>query len=126
MKEEKYLIKKCGKENPFKTPEGYFENFTRNIMEQLPEKEIQAVPETTLWHRIRPWMYMAAMFCGLMFGARLFLHDTETTQEESASSLQLFSSTLPDEYIDPIVDQTMMDDYTLYQYLTDADMEIYK
>ena len=95
-------------------------------MEQLPEKEIQAVPETTLWHRIRPWMYMAAMFCGLMFGARLFLHDTETTQEESASSLQLFSSTLPDEYIDPIVDQTMMDDYTLYQYLTDADMEIYK
>ena len=126
MKEEKYLIEKCGKANPFKTPEGYFENFTRNIMEQLPEKEIQAVPETTLWHRIRPWMYMAAMFCGLMFGARLFLHDTETTQEESASSLQLFSSTLPDEYIDPIVDQTMMDDYTLYQYLTDADMEIYK
>ena len=59
MKEEKYLIEKCGKENPFKTPEGYFENFTRNIMEQLPEKEIQAVPETTLWHRIRPWMYMA-------------------------------------------------------------------
>ena len=28
MKEEKYLIEKCGKENPFKTPEGYFENFT--------------------------------------------------------------------------------------------------
>lgn len=95
-------------------------------MEQLPEKEIQAVPETTFWHRIRPWIYMAAMFCGLMFGARLFLHDTETAQEESASSLQLFSSSLPDEYIDPIVDQTMMDDYTLYQYLTDADIEIYK
>ena len=122
----KYLIEKCGKENPFKTPEGYFENLTRNIMEQLPEKEIQAVPETTFWHRIRPWIYMAAMFCGLMFGARLFLHDTETAQEESASSLQLFSSSLPDEYIDPIVDQTMMDDYTLYQYLTDADIEIYK
>ena len=26
----------------------------------------------------------------------------------------------------PIVDQTMMDDYTLYEYLTDADTEIYK
>lgn len=126
MKEEKYLIGKCGKENPFKTPEGYFENFTRNIMEQLPEKEIQAVPETTLWHRIRPWVYMAAMFCGLMFGARLFLNDAEPSTQESASSLMLFSSALPDEYIDQILDQTMMDDYTLYQYLTDADNEIYK
>lgn len=35
-------------------------------------------------------------------------------------------SELPDEVIDPIVNQTMMDDYTLYQYLTDADSEIYK
>lgn len=35
-------------------------------------------------------------------------------------------SEVPDEYIDPIVDQTMMDDYTLYEYLTDADTEIYK
>lgn len=35
-------------------------------------------------------------------------------------------SEVPDEYIDPIVDQAMMDDYTLYEYLTDADTEIYK
>ena len=32
---------------------------------------------------------------------------------------------IPDEYIDPILDQAMMDDYTLYMYLTDADLEIY-
>lgn len=126
MKEEKFLIEKCGKENPFKTPEGYFENVTRNIMEQLPERKIQAVPETTLWHRIRPWVYMAAMFCGLIFGARLFLHDTDTNPQDPSASLQLSNTVLPDEYIDPIVDQTMMDDYTLYQYLSDADIEIYK
>lgn len=39
MKEEKYLIEKCGKENPFKTPEGYFENLTRNIMNNFLRKK---------------------------------------------------------------------------------------
>lgn len=34
-------------------------------------------------------------------------------------------SELPDEYIEPLMEQTMMDDYTLYQYLTDADTPIY-
>ena len=39
MKEEDILLKKLGKENSFKVPEGYFENLTSEVMNKLPEKE---------------------------------------------------------------------------------------
>lgn len=44
MKEEE-LFQKIGKENPFSTPDGYFENLTSNVMEHLPEKELPKGPE---------------------------------------------------------------------------------
>ena len=72
MKEEQEIIKKCGKGNPFKVPEGYFEDFTRNMMAQLPAKEdakndeVQTEPRITPWQRIKPLLYMAAMFIGMI------------------------------------------------------------
>lgn len=123
-KEETDLLKRCGTENPFTVPEGYFECFTEQLMEQLPEREAQPVPKLTLWTRIKPWVYMAAMFCGLMLSVRMFVGEKKT--QSPAASETIDFTEVPDEYIDPIVNQTMMDDYTLYQYLTDADTEIYK
>ena len=38
-KEETDLLKRCGTENPFTVPEGYFANFTEQLMDKLPEKE---------------------------------------------------------------------------------------
>lgn len=124
-KEETDLLKRCGTENPFTVPEGYFEHFTEQLMEKLPEREIQPAPRLTLWTRVKPWVYMAAMFCGLMLSVRMFVGEKKTQSPAAVPEMTDFSE-VPDEYIDPIVNQTMMDDYTLYQYLTDADMEIYK
>ena len=126
MKEENELRKKYGAPNPFSVPEGYFENLAGKVMEQLPEKESQPQPEVTMWERVRPWVYMAAMFCGLMLSVRMFVGEKETQSPAAGTMGDMEFSEVPDEYIDPIVDQTMMDDYTLYEYLTDADTEIYK
>ena len=35
--EEKYIREKAGRENPFRVPEGYFEQLTERVMSQLPE-----------------------------------------------------------------------------------------
>jgi hypothetical protein len=51
--------------NPFKTPEGYFENFTPRMMGRLPEKKYEQPRKVTVMERIRPWLYMAAVFAGL-------------------------------------------------------------
>lgn len=124
-KEETDLLKRCGTENPFTVPEGYFERFTEQLMEKLPEREAQLAPKLTLWTRVKPWVYMAAMFCGLMLSVRMFVGEKQSQSPAATSETTDFTE-VPDEYIDPIVNQTMMDDYTLYQYLTDADTEIYK
>ena len=43
MKEEDFIRKKYGSGNPFKVPEGYFEQFTSELMSKLPEKEMKPV-----------------------------------------------------------------------------------
>lgn len=113
------LQKKYGKQNPFSVPEGYFDHFAEELMNKLPEKEVKTLPEIKMWDRVKPWVYMAAMFVGLMLTIRAFVDSTQT--DNDLNSL----SDMPDEYIEAIVDQTMMDDYELYQYLTDADTGIY-
>ena len=64
MKEEDNILKKVGKENVFRVPDGYFENLTSEVMSRLPEKETPAIikREPTKWERIKPWVYMTAMF----------------------------------------------------------------
>lgn len=127
MKEDTELKNRVGKENPFKVPEGYFENIVPEIMKQLPETEVQEEVEVTMWERVKPWVYMVAMFCGLMFGLRVMMNDKPVSTGINAGDVSMTDSVqgIPDEYIDPILDQAMMDDYTLYMYLTDADLEIY-
>ena len=119
-KEEKNLRKRCGSHNPYTVPEGYFEGFAARMMEQLPEKEFREAPKVTTWQRVKPWVYMAAMFCGLMLSVRVFVGESPKTDAETTDV-----SELADEYIDGIINETMMDDYTLYQYLTDANSKIY-
>ena len=51
--------------HPFTTPEGYFDRFADQLMEQLPDKEPVVVKKITLWERVSPWVYMAAMFIGV-------------------------------------------------------------
>ena len=127
MKEDTELKNRLGKENPFKVPEGYFENVIPEIMKQLPEIEEQGQEEVTLWERVKPWVYMVAMFCGLMFGVRVMMMDNSAQTDNNIVSVSMNDTlqNIPDEYIEPILDQAMMDDYTLYMYLTDANLEIY-
>ena len=56
MEEEKYIEEKVGKRNPFRVPEGYFDNLTAQIMESLPEQKPKA---KTVWLR-KPMYYAAA------------------------------------------------------------------
>lgn len=123
MDKDYKLKQKYGKTNPFKVPDGYFEQLPNDIMKQIPNTQETARPATiNLWMKIKPWVYMAAMFIGMSFTIRIFMGkfgmEKESTPPEHIPSCNV--SELPDEYVDPIVNQTMMDDYQLYEYLTDA------
>ena len=53
------------KRNPFKVPDNYFARLNEEIMNHLPEKEIVPPRTVPLWEKVKPWVYMAAMFVGL-------------------------------------------------------------
>ena len=81
MNPEEKILQKIGKKNPFTVPENYFENFTQELMDKLPAKEAVLQTEApTLWQRVKPWLYMAAMFCGIMLSVRIFVGNPQ--QEE--------------------------------------------
>ena len=56
MKEEDNILKQIGTDNPFRVPDGYFENLTSEVMNRLPEKEKLTAVQTkhTIQQKIRP------------------------------------------------------------------------
>lgn len=118
MKEEDEILRKCGKQNPFRVPEGYFEDFIPKMMEQLPNRKESLVPEkqVTWWDQVRPWFYMAAMFIIILLPIRYVIKLTDTEKVSAQADNEP-----TDEYIETLMDYSMMDDYTLYQYLTEAE-----
>ncbi|MDR3118277.1 MAG: hypothetical protein LBU44_02480 [Mediterranea sp.] len=127
MKEEDKLLKKAGKGNPFTTPEGYFEHFASEIMNVLPE---QAAPqfvakETTVWDRVKPWVYMAAMFAGAFLIIRVASYNPNPFEDKPAAVTDAAADAevVYDGYIDYAVNQSMLDDYSLYVYFTDAGVD---
>ena len=120
MEKENNILRKAGTRNPFKVPEGDFEGFTQELMDRLPEKEmIPEMQEPTLWQRVKPWIYMTAMFCGIMLSVRVFVGEPDKDEFPAISQTEV--ENLPDEDWEIMIDHIMMDDYTLYQYLTDAE-----
>ena len=119
MGKEDNLLRKVGTGNPFRVPDQYFEDFTQELMNKLPEKEpMTSMPEITLWQRVKPWIYMTAMFCGIMLSVKIFVGNPSKDGFPAISQTEV--ENLPDEDLEIMIDRIMMDDYTLYQYLTDA------
>lgn len=129
MKEEDKVLKKVGTGNPFTVPEGYFEHLTSEVMNKLPEQEAPpfVMKKVTKWDRVKPWAYMAAMFAGAALIIKVASYnpnpfeDKQTTATETVTIAD--SEVIYDGYIDYAVNQSMMDDYSLYVYLTDASVD---
>ena len=122
MKEEDNILRRIGTENPFRVPDGYFENLASEVMNRLPEKESKLVQqrEPTTWERVRPWLYMAAMFAGAALLIRVGSIDRTN---HPADYMAADDSDTEMEYISTAIDNSMLDDYALYVYLADADAE---
>lgn len=129
MKEEDTLLKKIGKEQPFKVPEGYFENLTSEVMNKLPEKEKVTYKEepVTAWTRMKPFLYLAAMFIGAALIIRVASTDYKPMAEDVAATVvaveEVDTEQISDEMLDVALDRAMLDDYSLYVYLSDASVE---
>ncbi|NLZ74224.1 MAG: hypothetical protein GX905_10525 [Bacteroidales bacterium] len=120
MKEDKKIREKVGTKNPFEVPEGYFDRLTDQIIDCLPEKErviIAEKEEDSLWLKIRPWVYMAAMFVGAALIIRIGSWSLGSSQTEESS--YTYDEIISEEYLDISFEKAQMDDYSLYLYLAE-------
>ena len=125
MKEEDILLKKLGKEDSFKVPDGYFENLTSEVMNKLPEKEKVVFKEepVSTWTRLKPLLYMAAMFVGAALIIRVASSDRKSVADIDVAATEIETEVVSDEMIDMALDRAMLVDYSLYVYLSDASVE---
>lgn len=109
----------------FRVPDGYFESLTQQVMDRLPEAETETaqasaevitLTEPTLWQRVRPWLYLAAMFVGAAFIIRMA---SPSADEKAAALAHEEAESQEIEYIENALDAAMMDDYSLYMYLAE-------
>jgi hypothetical protein len=73
MKQNDNKLKTIAKIDPFKVPEGYFEVFVVDIMSKLPERPAENPKVISLWEKVKPGIYMAAMFAGIALMLNLFV-----------------------------------------------------
>ena len=115
MGKEDNILRKVGTQNPFRVPENYFEDFTQELMNKLPEKEpMLCLSEPTLWQRVKPWVYMTAMFVGIMLSVRIFVG--EPKNDEFPISLTEAAMLSTEEW-ETLIRRTSVDDYALYELL---------
>jgi len=125
MQKEDSLLKKLGRENPFKVADGYFENLASEVMNKLPEKESTAFKEepVTAWTRLKPLFYLAAMFVGAALIIRVASTERKPAAVNEVAAAEADTAAVSDEMLDMALDRALLDDYSLYVYLSDASAE---
>lgn len=73
------ILSRNGRRDGMTVPEGYFADFAARVNAMLPDRpELTSGAETviraprSLWQRVRPYTYMAAMFAGVWCMLKMF------------------------------------------------------
>lgn len=120
MKEEDFIRKKCSSNDPFRVPDGYFENFASELMGRLPERPVTQVVSPAR-HVFRLSKYAAAaVFCGLaVWGAMRITHKTASGSAPVCSVEKSLNESVNCD-MDDYLDYAMISNQEIAQYLTEV------
>lgn len=115
--EEKIIQEKMGTGTPFRVPEGYFDRFTEQFMEQLPERQTTAPARTARMKLLRPVLLAAACLCIAIFSITMYLNRTDEPAEPAVATNM--TNTVDDEFMDEAADYVMLDNADIYACLSE-------
>lgn len=75
---ERNILDKVGGKTGYTVPDHYFDNVRDKIIGNLPQYQVHIQPEPSVWQRIKPYIYMAAMFAGIWCMMKMFHMITST------------------------------------------------
>lgn len=120
MKTEHDILNSIGRRDGMTVPDGFFEDFAKRMEASLPYRreaeEKPAVPHLTAWNRMRPYVYMAAMFAGIWCMLKMFSLMAPGGVDLSIEGNQVLTEALSDEnfiydyLIDDINDREIFDE----------------
>ncbi len=122
---ERHIENIAGKGNPFRTPEGYFEDFADRFMAELPERtatesaENKAVAGTSRTKLLRMVAGIAASVCIAIGGTAIYMSQTDADMQNQLISDISFTDAEAEVYESEMVDYTMMDNMDIYAYMAD-------
>lgn len=65
MKTQPDILEKVGGHTGFRVPDNYFDDVRKKILADLPQYKVEKAPKLSAWQRVKPYIYMAAMFAGI-------------------------------------------------------------
>ncbi len=72
MKTEHNILEKVGGKTGFTVPDNYFDSVRSKIMNNLPEYQEKKPEKLSMWRKVQPYVYMAAMFAGIWCMMKMF------------------------------------------------------
>ncbi|MDO4790460.1 MAG: hypothetical protein Q3998_05790 [Porphyromonas sp.] len=108
----------------FRTPENYFENLEQGLLSTFKEREEQEKSRNeqiklSVWSRLQPYIYLAAMFVGLALFVKVLLPGGTDSPIDGENVTAVVETKLDDEYT------LEWDDETYTTYLEEQVAEAY-
>lgn len=115
---KKPLDKIAAKGDGMTVPDGYFEDFATKMAGSLPFREVLDIPEkeqraprNKMWLRVRPYVYMAAMFAGAWCLLKTFTLMSPSHNDINISNYPQLSEALEDKNF---VEEYIVDDLSTF------------
>lgn len=115
MKEEKNILDKVNRNSGMTVPENYFADFAEKMMQQLPEKKEPVITKpVSVWQKVRPFAYLAAMFAGIWCMVKMVDLITTSTIDTSSQAEQFVAEAVND---DVFFEEYCYEDFNEYSLL---------
>ena len=101
---------------PFRVPDGYMEGLTNRIMEGLPESPVMEAESVSLVERIRPWLYLAAVFAGMGLFFKAII-GVDSAREDTLSDTLLVHSEVPSASLEAIESEAAQEEADYLEYI---------
>ena len=130
MKEDNKILNDMDRTNPFKVPEGYFDNLTRRVMDNLPEQESKktTAKRQTVIVKMAKWISAAAAVAVLLICVKTFMPETkESATETTKVTVAKNNDAKEPEYVSEeeyeieVMRYAMIDREDIYSYLEGAE-----
>ncbi len=115
----KDILDKVKHNDGMTVPEGYFEDFASRMIASLPQQEWETAPTGVMpksfWDKVRPYIYLAAMFMGVWCMMKMFDLMRPQSAGLSIDNNPVITAAIDNDYFmsDYLINEGNLDDYQL-------------